>query len=127
MSDDTSFALAVEASRNLIRIQYRGHVTPAAMQACLATAEQHLPQLRPGFTLLTDLSDLESMDLDCVSALTQLMDRLRASGISTVVRSIPDPNKDIGLKILSIIHYRRGVRIVTCDSRAEAERALPTT
>jgi hypothetical protein len=97
------------------------------MQACLATAEQHLPQLRPGFTLLTDLSDLESMDLDCVSALTQLMDRLRASGISTVVRSIPDPNKDIGLKILSIIHYRRGVRIVTCDSRAEAERALPTT
>jgi hypothetical protein len=55
------------------------------------------------------------------------MDRLRAGGIRTVIRAIPDPNKDIGLKILSIIHYRRGVRIVTCDSRAEAERALPTT
>jgi hypothetical protein len=41
-----------------------------------------------------------------------------------VVRVIPDPHKDIGLNILSLFHYRRGVRIVTCETLEEAMRAL---
>ena len=94
------------------------------MQSCQARVESLLPQLQTGFTLLTDLSDLASMDLDCVAALTKIMDRLRTGGIRTVVRVVPEPDKDIGFKILSIIHYRRGVRIVTCETLAEAERAL---
>ena len=66
------------------------------------------------------------MDLDCVPHLTKIMDLSRAHGVGTVVRVIPDPDKDIGFSILSIIHYRRGVRIVTCESLAEAERVLPS-
>jgi hypothetical protein len=41
-----------------------------------------------------------------------------------VVRIIPDPRKDIGLSIMSVFHYRRGVRIVTCETLAEALSAL---
>jgi hypothetical protein len=41
-----------------------------------------------------------------------------------VVRVIPDPQKDIGLNILSLFHYRRRVRIVTCKTLAEAMKAL---
>jgi hypothetical protein len=125
MSSRVPYEIQIDASRNLMRIRYRDHVTPEDMKACLAAAVSPLAQLGPGFTLLTDLSELETMDLDCVAPLTALMDRLRAAGVRTVVRAIPDPSKDIGLKILSIIHYRRGVRIVTCESLAEAERALP--
>jgi hypothetical protein len=124
MPANESLEIQAEADKNLLRIRFCGHISPAAMQACLAQAEHHLPQLRPGFTLLTDLSPMVAMDLDCVSPLTQLMDRFRASGIRTVVRIVPEPDKDIGFKILSIIHYRRGVRIVTCETQAEAERAL---
>jgi hypothetical protein len=127
MSTNASIELQVDAARNLIRIRYRGHVTPSDMQTGLAGVESLLSQLRADFTLLTDLSGLDSMDLDCVTHLTKLMDRIRAGGVRTVVRVVPDPAKDIGFKILSIIHYRRGVRIVTCETLAEAERALPAT
>jgi anti-anti-sigma regulatory factor len=126
MPTKASFEIQADAPRNLLRIRFLGHVTPARMQACLAAVESHLPKMRAGFTLLTDLSGLDEMDLDCVTALTKTMDRMRASGVGLVVRVVPDPSKDIGLKILSIIHYRRGVRIVTCETPAEAERALPS-
>lgn len=110
--------------RNLARIRYFGRITVGEMKSALAKIESVLPQLKPGFTVLTDLSELESMDLDCVSHLTKIMDFSRAQGIGTVVRVIPDPAKDIGFNILSIIHYRRGVQIITCETLAEAERAL---
>jgi hypothetical protein len=41
-----------------------------------------------------------------------------------VVRVIPNPQKDIGLNILSLFHYRRRVRIVTCETLEEAMNAL---
>lgn len=83
-----------------------------------------LPNMRQGFTFLADLSGLESMDLDCVADITKIMDACNAAGIGTVVRIVPDPRKDIGLNILSIIHYRRGVHVLTFQNSAEAERAL---
>jgi hypothetical protein len=44
--------------------------------------------------------------------------------VETVVRVIPDPHKDIGLNIMSLFHYRRRVRIITCETLAEALRSL---
>jgi hypothetical protein len=41
-----------------------------------------------------------------------------------VVRVIPDPQKDIGLNILSLFHYRKRVRIVTCETLDEARKVL---
>jgi len=40
------------------------------------------------------------------------------------VRVIPDSNKDIGLNILSLFHYRHQPQVVTCKNMAEAARAL---
>jgi hypothetical protein len=118
------FEIQTDALPDLMRVRYFGHVTAAGMQACCAEIERLLPQTRAGFTTLTDLSALESMDLDCVRPLTRIMDVCRAKGIGRVVRVIPDPDKDIGFNLLSIIHYRRGVRIVTCETLAEAERVV---
>jgi hypothetical protein len=44
--------------------------------------------------------------------------------VGTVVRIIPDPTKDIGLNILSVVHLRNGVRVLTLRDAAEAERVL---
>jgi hypothetical protein len=41
-----------------------------------------------------------------------------------VVRIIPDPSKDIGLNILSIVHYRGTVQVITCETALEAWRVL---
>jgi hypothetical protein len=41
-----------------------------------------------------------------------------------VVRVIPDPHRDIGMTIMSVFHYRGGVKIFTCQTLAEAEETL---
>lgn len=94
------------------------------MRACLQEISAVLPQVRPGFTVVTDLSALNTMSLDCAPDLTKAMDAFRARGVATVVRVIPDPTKDIGFNILAIVHYRRGIRVITCKTRAEANRLV---
>lgn len=113
-----------DLDRNLIELRFRGNVTQADMHVCLEEIAAVLPEVRPGFTVLTDLSALNAMSLDCAPDLTKAMDAFRARGVATVVRIIPDPAKDIGFNILAIIHYRRGIHVITCKTRAEADRAL---
>lgn len=124
MASKPMFEVQADPAKNVVRVRYVGHVTAAGAEACCAQVGRLLPELRQGFTVVTDLSGLESMDLDCVASLTKIMDHCRAKGVGTVIRVIPDREKDIGFNILSIIHYRRGVKIVTCETLAEAERAL---
>jgi hypothetical protein len=114
----------VDVSRNLIRIRYHGHVSAAEMKGYVENLRGMLPQMRKGFTVLTDLSGLETMELDCMPELTKGMDEFKAKGVGTVVRIVPDPAKDIGFNILSIVHYRRGVKMLTCKTAEEAERAI---
>ena len=52
------------------------------------------------------------------------MDLCNKKGVEMVVRVIPDPHKDIGLNIMSLFHYRRHVRLVTCQTLAEAMNIL---
>ena len=120
----SSIEVLVDAPRNLIRAKYVGHISAAVMKAFAEGAAVQLSQMRKGFTMLTDLSSLDSMDLDCAPVLTKLMDLSRELGVATVVRIIPDPRKDIGLNILSIVHLKSGVHIVTCQNAEEAERAI---
>jgi len=116
--------IRADVAGNLIRIAYVGHVTEAGMEKCVAAFKALLSSMRSGFTVLADLTRLDSMELDCVTGITQIMDACRVHGVGTVVRIIPDPSKDIGLNILGIVHYRGGVRVVTCNSSGEAERML---
>ena len=124
MDPKTKFDVEIDATRNLITVRSRGHIAAADMKAYSEKVRGMLSQLRPGFTFLTDLSALEAMELDCAIELTKVMDACRATGIGTVIRIIPDSSKDIGFNILSIIHLRRGVRVVTCQTAEEAEQAL---
>jgi hypothetical protein len=118
------FKVEVDAARNLVHTLYCGKVTAEHMKIAAAEVELQLPEMRTGFAVLADLSGLEAMELDCAPHLSRIMDLCRTQGVALVVRIIPDPSKDIGLNILSLIHYRGKVRIVTCATLAEAERAL---
>lgn len=86
--------------------------------------ETLLPQVRAGFVALADLSGLEVMELECGPHLARIMDLCKAHGVSMVIRVLPHPKKDIGINILSMIHYRGTVKLVTCDTLAEAEKFL---
>ena len=124
MDENTGNIVRGDTSRNLIEVRYRGHVAAADAKAVSEKVMGLLPQMRQGFTFLADLSCLDSMDLDCLADITRVMDACNAAGIGTVVRIVPDPRKDIGFNILSIIHYSRGVHVITCQNSAEAERLI---
>ena len=116
--------IALEKSTNLLRISYSQRVGPDEMQRGEEEVKGLLANGQPGLRLLTDLSHLESMDLACLPYIKRVMDLLNKKGLERVVRIIPDPRKDIGLNILSLFHYRRGIQIVTCQTLAEAMQAL---
>lgn len=119
-----TFTVRGDIPRNRIEVRYQGRVVAADVQSVREMVVGLLPHMRIGFTFLVDLSGLESMELDCVPFITGIMDSCNVAGIGTVVRIVPDSRKDIGLNILSIIHYRRGVQVLTCENIAEANRVL---
>jgi anti-anti-sigma regulatory factor len=116
--------IEIAVARNLVCLRFNGHVSAAQMRAGAEEVARLLPKMRAGFSVLADLSGLDAMDLDCVPHLAKIMDLCKAQGVGLVVRVTPDPEKDIGFNILSVTHYRGRVRVITCETLAEAERAL---
>ena len=124
MNSKAHLDVAPDTSGKLLRLSFAGEVNGADMQPYLAAVETALQGLRPGFFLLTDLSGLRSMDLSCVPHIQKTMNLLREHGVGRVVRIIPSPDQDIGFNLMSLFHYPRGVRTVTCENPAQAEQAL---
>jgi hypothetical protein len=118
------FQVEVNRQQNLMVMAFAGHVGPEEMKRQEEKVLALVQDLAPGFRLLSDLSDLESMDPACLLYIRRVMDLLNQRGVSKVVRVIPDPHKDIGLNILSLFHYRRRLPIATCATRAEAMTVL---
>ena len=52
------------------------------------------------------------------------MEYFDRSGVSLVVRVIPDPKKDIGMNILTIFHYRNHPKFVSCAKLSQAAKHL---
>jgi hypothetical protein len=94
------------------------------MRRCLGTIRDLMDELKPGFFLLTDLSNLESMEASCAPELGAIMDQCSAKGMSTVVQVIPEPNKDIGFDLISAFHLTPPVTTQTHQSLAEAIKDL---
>jgi hypothetical protein len=113
-----------DKAKNLLRVTYAGRVGPKETKRAVENLQQLLADLAPGFRLLTDLSGLDEMDPACEPDMKRMMDLCNKKGAEVVVRVIPDPQKDIGFNIMSLFHYRRGVRIITCKTLEEALRVL---
>jgi anti-anti-sigma regulatory factor len=124
MSELNTILATFDAARNLVRLSFLGDIGVEESRRCEAAISDVIAASRPGFSLLTDLSQLNSMDAGCIPYIARLMDLARGRGIALVVRIIPDRSKDIGFSILSLFHYPQDVRVITCDSKAEADGAL---
>ena len=118
------FRIEADPAKKLLVMTFAQRVVPEELEKANAKLPALLDQLPPGFRLLSDLSALEAMDPACLAYIKTNMDLLNKRGVSKVVRVIPDPHKDIGLNILSLFHYRRGLPIVTCETREEAMAVL---
>ena len=118
------YRLAIDLPSNIFAVHWTGHVDTEEAKRCCEEIQQHLSQVQPGIRSVTDLSGLESMDYDCVQYIDRIMDFFNQRGITTVVRIIPNPYKDIGFGIMSLFHYGHGVHIMTCESQEEAKKIL---
>jgi hypothetical protein len=118
------FKVEADKAKNLLVMTFLGHVGPDDLKKEEDHVKALLQELTPGFQLLSDLTPLESMDPACLAYVSRNMDLLSKRGVSRVVRVIPDPHKDIGLNILSVFHYPRRTRIVTCENIVEAMAVL---
>src|SRR2546421_6236123 len=117
------FEVQFDKPKSLLTIRYAQNVGPEETKLCEVEIKALLADQSPGFRLLTDLSDLQSMDVACEGDIRRIMDLLNKKGIEMVVRVIPDPRKDIGLNIMSLFHYRRGLQIITCETLEQAMKA----
>ena len=124
MNSPDAVSITFDRERNVLQIRFHGHIGAADLQTYRSDSVKALGQLEPQFSLLVDLTMLEGMDLECVPLIEETMHVFRDRGVELIVRIIPDRSKDIGLGILSLFHYRRGQKILTVDTREEAERLL---
>lgn len=118
------YAISVKPEQNLLVLSFRGKVTARDTEECARAIGIGLTNIRPGFRLLTDLTGLESMEVACAPYIERVMDLCNRQGIHTIIRVVPRPEKDIGLRIMSRFHYRPDVQIMTCKTVAEAEEIL---
>lgn len=114
----------VDEVRRSLRALFCGVVSPSLVADAVIRVQAEVPKLGAGFVLVTDLSELESMDLECFRDVTRMMDVCFAAGLGKVIRIIPDPQKDIGFQMLALVHYRGKIPSMTCTTRAEAEAEL---
>jgi hypothetical protein len=111
-------------AKRLLFISFIEKVHPAELKSNREDIKTLLTELSPGFRLLVDYSPMESMDLDCAPEIGRTMELIDRSGVSMVVRVIPDSTKDIGMNILTLIHYRSKPHVITCCNLAEAFKKL---
>jgi hypothetical protein len=118
------FQIEADQPKNLLKMVFSGHVTPVETHAWREKLAAILGELRPGFKLLVDFTTLESMDYACAPDIEYAMDLCNKTGVAKIVRVIPDPRRDIGMSIMSLFHYRRGIAIITCQTMEEGLAAL---
>ena len=118
------FHAEVDMSKRLMTMSFAQHVGSEEMKSCLEKVRSMLVDIKPGFRLLTDLSSLESMAASCATGLGEVMNVCNAKGISSDVRVVPDPRKDIGFTLMSQFHYGKQVEVTTYETLADAVQSL---
>ncbi|HUJ45409.1 MAG TPA: hypothetical protein VLW52_17575 [Opitutaceae bacterium] len=118
------FLATVSKPQRLLYLSFVQHVSVKELERGRADFVALLADLPSGFRLLTDLSQVESIDVECAREIGRVMELCEQKGVGLVVRVIPDPEKDIGMNLLSLFHYHRHPRIVTCKNMVEAAERL---
>lgn len=114
----------VNKVKQVLCVTYVGKIRPVDLKQGREEFKSLLPDLRPGFRLLVNLSHLDQMGIECRTEIGRNMELLSQSGVARVVYIIPDPNKDLGMNILAFFHYRNHPQIMNCATLTEGIEKL---
>jgi hypothetical protein len=115
-----------DKSGRVLTISYSQNVGVEEMKASVERVKELLLGMEAGFRMLTDLSNLESMDEACAPYVGEIMDLCKAKEMKKVARVIPDPRKDIGFALISCFHYGSNVNWSTHQNLTDAIQNLST-
>jgi hypothetical protein len=118
------FLATSNKARRLLCLSYSQRVRTEELKRGREDVKMLLADLPPGFRLLVDLSQLETMDLDCMEEIGRTMELFDRGGVGMIVRVIPDPSRDIGFNILTLFHYPHHPQVVNCKTMTEAAGLL---
>jgi len=118
------FSIEACDAERLIKISWSGQVDSDEMRRCAEEMGVMAAKMRPGFRVLADLTDLESMDVAGAPYIGSVMDLCVSKQVEHVVRVIPNPRKDIGLNIMPYFRYGPKIKVTICENLADAMRRL---
>jgi len=101
-----------------------GSVRTESLVASAPSPRRRLDQKRWIANLLTDLSNLKSMDASCASEVGAIMELCCSHGLAVLKRVIPDRSKDIGFNVISCFHLDPQIKTQTYENLAEAISSL---
>lgn len=114
------FSVETDKSKRLLVISAAGHVSKEEVKVAAEQVREALRHAAPGLRALTDFRWLQSMRPSAAPHIAEIMDALAEKQVSSVIRIIPDPGKDIGLNILSQFHYSHQLPITTVETLVDA-------
>jgi anti-anti-sigma regulatory factor len=118
------YAVELDRSKRLLVISAAQKVTADEANIAAQRIREMLQDVAPGFHVLADFRELESMDSAVAPHIAKMMDALAEKEVASVTRVMPDPRKDIGLNILSQFHYGPDVTVTTFETLADAVQSI---
>ncbi|HEX4141827.1 MAG TPA: hypothetical protein VHY09_15875 [Candidatus Methylacidiphilales bacterium] len=115
---------SADESGQFLTLSFCHRVTPDCVEGSRRTIRDQMKHLRPGFAMLCDLTNMEAMDADCAQTVGALIELCSSRELGVAVWVIPDPNKDIGMNLISRFHLWQPVRMHTRPNLAEALKCL---
>ena len=113
-----------DSQHNAVIVEFSGDVTVAEAEQVFADLDNVLPKHGKGFMLLTDFSTVKTMEMGIKQEIEEAMELFDAMWVTEILRVLPDPAMDIGFNVLSISHYSKHPKVITCRTRQEADAYL---
>ena len=114
------YSVEIDPSKRLLIITAQGHVAGPEVDRVRSEVAELIDDAAPGFVVLVDFRFVESMRPETAQPIGEIMDLFAKKQVGSVVRVIPHPSKDVGMNILSQLHYGSRVEVATVKSMAEA-------
>jgi len=118
------YVVELDQSKRLLVISAAQSVTAEQARQAADQVRELLQGVTPGFRVLADYRWLESMQPATARHVAEIMDALAEKQVASVTRVMPDPQKDIGLNILSQFHYGPEVKVATFQTLADGLQSL---
>src|SRR5205823_14132275 len=107
------YVVELDQSKRLLVISAAQRVTAEQAKRTAQRVRELLENVAPGFRVLADFRWLDSMDSAAARHLAEILDGLAEKQVASVMRVMSDPQKYIGLNILSKLHYCSNIKLST--------------